>query len=148
MSTGTVTLHRVLRAPAERIYRALLTADALAKWLPPNGFTASVHHLEATVGGTFKMTFTNFTTQQDMSFGGEYLELVPNERISYSDTFDDPNLPGKMQTTVILKPVACGTEISITQTGIPAAIPVEMCYLGWQDSLMLLGKLVEAEIRD
>lgn len=148
MPTGTVNLHRVLRAPAERIYRAFLTADAMTKWLPPNGFTARVHHLEATVGGTFKMTFTNFTTEQDLSFGGKYLELMPNERISYTDTFDDPNLPGEMKTTVVLKPVACGTEISITQAGIPAAIPTEMCYLGWQDSLVLLGKLVEAEIRD
>lgn len=148
MATGTVRLHRVLRAPTERVYRAFLTADATAKWLPPNGFTCHVDHLNAVVGGTFRMSFTNFTTQHAHSFGGEYLELVPNERICYSDKFDDPNLPGAMKTTVELKAVSCGTELSIVQEGIPEMIPVEMCYLGWQDSLVLLGKLVEAEIKE
>lgn len=147
MATGTVRLHRVLRAPPERVYRAFLTADAMAKWLPPNGFTGSVHHLDARVGGTFRMSFTNFTTQQSHSFGGEYLELVQNERISYTDKFDDPNLPGVMKTMVSLKAVSCGTELSVVQEGIPEAIPVEMCYLGWQESFVLLAKLVEAEIR-
>ena len=148
MATGTVRLHRVLRAPPERIYRAFLTADAMAKWLPPNGFTGAVHHLDAKVGGTFRMSFTNFTTQQSHSFGGEYLELVLNEKIRYTDRFDDPNLPGVMQVTVSLKPVACGTELNVVQEGIPAVIPIEMCYLGWQQSLVLLGKLVESEIRE
>lgn len=148
MATGTVQLHRVLRAPPERVYRAFLTADAMAKWLPPNGFTGSVHHLEAKIGGTFRMSFTNFTTEQSHSFGGEYLELVANERIAYTDRFDDPNLPGVMKTTVSLKAVSCGTELSIVQEGIPDVIPVEACYLGWQESLVLLGKLVEAEIRE
>jgi uncharacterized protein YndB with AHSA1/START domain len=148
MSTGTVRLHRVLRAPPERIYRAFLDADAMAKWLPPNGFTGKVHHLEAKVRGTYKMSFTNFTTSHSHSFGGEYLELVPNERIRHTDKFDDPNLPGEMQTTISLKKVSCGTELSIVQEGIPGAIPVEACYLGWQESLTLLAQLVEAESRE
>jgi len=147
MATGTVRFHRIVRAPPERVYRAFLDAAALAKWLPPNGFTGTVHHMDATVGGTFKMSFTNFTTQQSHSFGGEYLELVPGERIVYTDKFDDPNMPGTMKTAVTLKAVSCGSEMSIVQEGIPEAIPVEMCYLGWQESLMLLIKLVEAEIR-
>lgn len=148
MATGTVRLHRVLRAPAERVYRAFLDADAMAKWLPPNGFTGRVHHLDARVGGTYGMSFRNFTTDQSHSFGGEYLELVPNERLRYTDSFDDPNLPGIMQTTIALKGVSCGTELSIVQEGIPDVIPVEACYLGWQESLALLAKLVEAEIRE
>lgn len=148
MATGTVRLHRVLRAPPERVYRAFLNADAMAKWLPPNGFTCRVHHLDARVGGTFRMSFTNFTTEQSQAFGGEYLELVPNERICNSDTFDDPNLPGTMKTTVSLNAVSCGTELNIVQEGIPEAIPVESCYLGWQESLVLLARLVEAEIRE
>ena len=148
MATGIVRLHRVLRAPPERVYRAFLNADAMAKWLPPNGFTGRVHHLDATVGGTFRMSFTNFTTEQSQAFGGEYLELVPNERICYSDRFDDPNLPGTMKTTVSLKAVSCGTELSVVQEGIPDVIPVEACYLGWQESLVLLARLVEAEIRE
>lgn len=146
--TGTVRLHRILRAPPERIYRAFLTADAMVKWLPPNGFTANVQHMDATVGGTFKMSFTNFTNNQGHTFGGEYLELVPHERICYTDKFDDPNLVGEMKVTVTLQAVACGTELNIVQEGIPEVIPVEMCYLGWQDSLVLLAKLVEAEIRE
>jgi uncharacterized protein YndB with AHSA1/START domain len=148
MSTNTVRLHRVLRAPPERIYRAFIDADAMAKWLPPNGFTGKVHHLSATVGGTYKMSFTNFTTGQSHSFGGEYLELVPHERIRHTDKFDDPNLPGEMQTTITLKKVSSGTELNIVQEGIPSAIPAEACYLGWQDSLTLLAQLVEAEIRE
>jgi uncharacterized protein YndB with AHSA1/START domain len=148
MATGIVRLHRVLRAPPERVYRAFLKADALAKWLPPNGFTATVHHLDAKVGGTFRMAFTNFTTEQSHSFGGEYLELVPNERISYTDEFEDPNLPGVMKATIMLKAVSVGTDLSVTQEGIPEIIPLEACYLGWQDSLVLLAKLVEAEIRE
>ena len=148
MATGTVRLHRVLRAPPERIYRAFLTADAMAKWLPPNGFIGMVHHMDAKVGGTFRMSFTNFTTDQTHAFGGEYLELVPNERIRYTDRFDDPNLPGVLETTVSLKEVSCGTELSVVQEGIPGAIPVEQCYVGWQESLVLLAKLVEAEIRE
>lgn len=148
MATGTVRLHRVLRAPPGRVYRAFLNADAMVKWLPPNGFTGRVHHMDATVGGTFRMSFTNFTTQQSHAFGGEYLELVPNERIAYTDTFDDPNLPGTMKTTVSLRAVSVGTELNIEQEGIPEAIPVEACYLGWQESLVLLAKLVEAEIRE
>ncbi|MBU1223788.1 MAG: SRPBCC family protein [Gammaproteobacteria bacterium] len=148
MATGTVRLHRVLRAPPERVYRAFLNADAMVKWLPPNGFTGNVHHMDATVGGSFRMSFMNFTTQQSHAFGGEYLELVPNERISYTDTFDDPNLPGTMKTTVSLRAVSLGTELNIVQEGIPEAIPVEACYLGWQESLVLLAKLVEAEIRE
>ena len=143
---STVRFHRVLRAPPERIYRAFLDADAMAKWLPPNGFTGKVHHLEAKVGGTYKMSFTNFSTSQSHSFGGTYLELVPNERIRHTDAFDDPSLPGEMQTTVSLKAVSVGTEVSIVQEGIPAAIPAEACYLGWQESLALLTQLVEAEI--
>jgi uncharacterized protein YndB with AHSA1/START domain len=146
MPTNTVRLHRVLRAPAERIYRAFLNADALAKWLPPNGFTGKVHHLDAKVGGTYKMSFTNFTTGNSHSFGGEYLELLPNERIRHTDEFDDPNLPGTMQVTVSFRKVSCGTELNIVQEGIPEVIPPEACYLGWQESLALLAKLVEAEI--
>lgn len=146
MATSTIRLHRVLRAPPERIYRAFLDADAMAKWLPPNGFTGRVHHLDAKVGGTYKMSFTNFTTGKSESFGGSYLELIPNERIRHTDSFDDPNLPGEMVTTVSLKAVFCGTELSIVQEGIPEAIPPEACYLGWQESLALLAKLVEAEI--
>jgi uncharacterized protein YndB with AHSA1/START domain len=148
MPTQTVHLHRVLRAPAERIYRALLDPDALVKWLPPHGFTAKVHELDARVGGRYRMSFTNFSTGRSQSFGGEYLELVPNERIRNSDRFDDPQLPGTLQTTVVLKGVSCGTELSIVQEGLPAAIPVEACYLGWQESLLLLAQLVEAEIPD
>jgi uncharacterized protein YndB with AHSA1/START domain len=136
-----------LRAPPERVYRAFLTADALAKWIPPHGFTATVHHMEARVGGTFRMSFTNFTTGQSHSFGGEYLELVPNEKIRYTDTFDDPNLPGVMQVTVALRAVSCGTDLTVVQEGIPDVIPLEMCYLGWQESLALLAQLVEAEFR-
>ena len=146
MLTNTVQLHRVLRATPERIYRAFLDADAMAKWLPPYGFTCKVHHMEATVGGTFKMSFTNFSSGHGHSFGGEYRELVPNERVRYSDKFDDPNLPGEMETTVVLRQVSCGTELNITQTGIPDAIPVEMCYLGWQESLAQLATLVEPVI--
>ena len=146
MPTNTVRLHRVLRAPPERIYRAFLDADAMAKWLPPNGFTGKVHHLNASVGGTYKMSFTNFSSGNSHSFGGEYLELVPNERIRHTDRFDDPNLPGEMLTTVTLKKVFCGTELHVVQEGIPEAIPTEACYLGWQESLLLLAQLVEAEI--
>ncbi|HSG39088.1 MAG TPA: SRPBCC family protein [Thermoanaerobaculia bacterium] len=146
MSTNTVRLHRVLRATPERIYRAFLDADAMAKWLPPNGFTGKVHHLDATVGGTYKMSFTNFSTGNSHSFGGEYLELVPNERIRHTDKFDDPGLPGEMVTTISLKQVSVGTEINVVQEGIPEAIPAEACYLGWQESLTLLAQLVEAEI--
>ena len=146
MSANTIRLHRVLRATPERLYRAFLDADAMAKWLPPNGFTGKVHHIDAKVGGTYKMSFTNFTTGHSHSFGGKYLELVPNERIRHTDEFDDPNLPGEMQTTVSLKQVSCGTELNIVQEGIPEAIPLEACYLGWQESLMLLVQLVEAEI--
>jgi uncharacterized protein YndB with AHSA1/START domain len=147
MGTNTVRLHRVLRAPPERVYRAFLNADAMAKWLPPNGFTATVHHMEARVGGTFRMSFTNFTTGQSHSFGGEYLELAPHELIRYTDKFEDPGLPGVIQVTVSLKAVSCGTELNVVQEGIPDVIPLEMCYLGWQDSLVLLGKLIEPEIR-
>ncbi|UJP08034.1 MAG: SRPBCC family protein [Nitrosomonas sp.] len=146
MSTHTIRLHRVLRAPPERIYRAFLDADAMVKWLPPNGFTAKVHHFDARVGGRFKMSFINFSSGHTHSFGGEYLELVPFERIHYTDKFDDPNLLGEMQVTVSLKPVSCGTELNIVQEGVPAVIPAEACYLGWQESLTLLAKLVEAEI--
>ena len=148
MPTGTIRLHRVLRAPPERIYRAFLDADAMAKWLPPNGFTGKIHHLDAKVGGTYKMSFANFTTGKSHSFGGTYLELVPHERIRHTDTFDDPNLPGEMRTTIALKQVSCGTELDIVQEGVPDAIPTEACYLGWQESLALLTKLVEAEIPD
>src|SRR5882672_4457304 len=147
-TTNTVRLHRVLRAPPERVYRAFLDADAMAKWLPPNGFTGKVHHLDAKVGGSFKMSFTNFTTGNGISFGGEYLELIPHERIRYTDRFDDPNLPGVIQVTVTLKQVSCGTELSVVQEGVPGVIPAEACYLGWQESLTLLTKLVEAEIPD
>ena len=146
MSTGTVRLHRVLKCPPERIYRAFLEPDALVKWLPPHGFTCQVHHLEAKVGGKFRMSFANFGSGSGHSFGGTYLELVPNERIRHTDKFDDPNLPGEMQTTISLKKVSVGTELDIVQEGIPAAIPVEACYLGWQESLMLLAQLVEPEI--
>ena len=148
MSTNTVKLHRVLKAPPERVYKAFLNADAMSKWLPPNGFTGKVHQLDAKVGGTYKMSFTNFTTGKSHSFGGTYLELKPNERILYTDKFDDPNLPGEMRTTIALKKVFCGTELNITQEGIPAVIPAEACYLGWQESLTLLAKLVEPEIPD
>ena len=144
---NTVRFHRVLRAPAERVYRAFLDADAKAKWLPPHGFTGKVHESNATVGGQYRMSFTNFSTGDSHSFGGTYVELVPNERIRYSDRFDDPNLPGEMTVTVTLKSVSWGTEMNIVQEGIPDAIPVEMCYLGWQESLVLLGKLVEAEVQ-
>jgi uncharacterized protein YndB with AHSA1/START domain len=147
-TTSTVRFHRVLRATPERVYRAFLDADALAKWLPPNGFTCKVHHLDPKVGGTFKMSFTNFSSQKGHSFGGKYLELKPHEQIRYTDVFDDPNLPGQMITTITLKQVSCGTEMNITQEGIPPMIPAEMCYLGWQESLVLLGKLVEVEIPD
>jgi uncharacterized protein YndB with AHSA1/START domain len=146
MATGTVLLHRVIKAKPERIYRAFLDADAMSKWLPPHGFTGRVHHLDAKAGGTFKMSFTNFTTGHGQSFGGEFLELVPYERIRHTDKFDDPNLPGEMRTTISMKQVSCGTELNIVQEGIPAMIPTEMCYLGWQESLTLLAQLVEAEI--
>jgi uncharacterized protein YndB with AHSA1/START domain len=148
MAGNTVRLHRVLRAPPERVYRAFITAEALARWLPPNGFTATVQHMDATVGGTFRMSFTNFTTRQSHSFGGEYLELVPNELLRYTDKFDDPNLPGVLQVTVSLKAVSCGTELSIVQEGIPEVVPVEMCHLGWQESLAMLALLVEPEIKE
>ena len=148
MGTNTIRLHRVFRATPERIYRAFLNADAMVKWLPHNGFTGKVHHLNATVGGTFKMSFTNFTTGKSHSFGGQYLELVPHERLRYTDNFDDPNLPGEIYVTVALKKVSCGTEVNIVQEGVPDVIPAEACYLGWQESLTLLGKLVEAEIPD
>ena len=147
-ATSTITLHRVIRAPAERIYKAFLDAEAMAKWLPPNGFTCKVHHLDAKVGGSYKMSFTNFTTGKSHSFGGTYLELKPYERIRYTDKFDDPHMPGEIQTTITLRKVSCGTEVSIVQEGVPAVIPAEMCYLGWQESLTLLQKLVEAEIPD
>ncbi|MER9629899.1 SRPBCC family protein [Mesorhizobium sp. M0296] len=143
---GTVRLHRVLTTSPEKVYRAFLEADALAKWLPPNGFTCTVHHFEAKVGGTFKMSFRNFTTGDSHSFGGEYVELVPNEQLRYTDRFDDPNLAGEIEVTVTLKNVSVGTEVNITQAGIPDAIPVEACYLGWQESLRNLAKLVEPEI--
>jgi len=146
MATGTVTLHRVLRAPPERIYRAFLDPAAMAKWLPPYGFTCTVHQMEPKVGGTFRMSFTNFGSGNSHSFGGEYLELVPSTTIRYTDKFDDPNLPGAMETTVSLKAVSCGTDVKVVQTGIPEAIPVEMCYLGWQESLMQLAHVVEPEI--
>ncbi len=148
MPTGTVRLHRVLRAKPERVYRAFLDADAMAKWLPPHGFTCRVHHLDAQVGGTYRMTFTNFTTGHGHSFGGEYRELVPSERILYTDKFEDPNLPGEMLTTVVLRQVVCGTELNIVQEGVPEAIPPEMCHLGWQESLAQLATLVEPEIPD
>src|SRR4029078_10213610 len=147
MATNTIRLHRVLRATPERIYKAFLDAEAMAKWLPPNGFTGKVHQIDAKVGGSYKMSFTNFSSGKSHSFGGEYLELVPGERIRHTDRFDDPNLPGQMQTTVSLKNVSVGTELTIVQEGIPSAIPVEACYLGWQESLTLLSQLVEAEVR-
>jgi uncharacterized protein YndB with AHSA1/START domain len=146
MTTGTVRLHRVLRASPERVYRAFLDPAAMAKWLPPYGFTCQVHHMDARVGGTFSMSFTNFSTNEGHSFGGEYLELVPAEKIRYTDKFDDPNLPGEMMATVTLAPVSCGTGLNVVQEGIPAAIPVEMCYLGWQESLAQLATLVEPDI--
>ena len=148
MSTGTVRFHRVLRAPPERIYRAFLDADAMSKWLPPYGFTCKVHHMDAQVGGSFRMSFTNFSSGHGHSFGGEDRELLPYTRIRYSDKFDDPNLPGEMETAVSLRPVSCGTEVTIVQTGIPAMIPTEMCYLGWQESLAQLACLVEPVIAD
>lgn len=148
MPTNTIRLHRVLRTTPEKLYRAFLDADAMAKWLPPNGFTCKVHYMDAQVGGAYQMSFTNFTTGHSHSFGGKYLELVPHERIRYSDKFDDPNLPGEMQTTISLSKVSCGTELNIVQEGIPDVIPPDACYLGWQESLTLLAKLVEAEIAD
>jgi uncharacterized protein YndB with AHSA1/START domain len=147
MPTNTVKLHRVLRATPERVYRAFLDADAMAKWLPPNGFTGKVHHMEPKVGGSYRMSFTNFTTGHSHSFGGEYLELVPHERIRYTGKFEE-GLQGTMQTTVTLRTVFCGTELNVVQEGIPEGIPPEACYLGWQESLVLLGKLVETEIRE
>jgi uncharacterized protein YndB with AHSA1/START domain len=146
MQTGTVQLHRVLRTTPEKIYRAFLEPDAMARWLPPNGFTCKVHQMEAKVGGTYQMSFTNFTTKNGHSFGGKYLELVPHERIRYSAKFDNPGLAGEMQTTITLKKVSCGTEMNVVQEGIPAVIPTEACYLGWQESLNFLAKLVEPEI--
>ena len=148
MPAGIVRLHRVLRATPERVYRAFLDPDAMAKWTPPNGFTGKVSHMDAKVGGSYKMSFTNFSTGQTHSFGGEYLELVPSERLRYTDKFDDPNLPGQMITTVTLTKVSCGTELRVVQEGIPEVIPTEACYLGWQESLALLALLVEAEIAD
>jgi uncharacterized protein YndB with AHSA1/START domain len=148
MTTNTVRLHRVLRAPPARVYRAFLEPDALAKWLPPNGFTCTVHQLDAQVGGSYRMTFTNFSSGNGHSFGGTYRELVPGERIKYNDHFDDPNLPGEMTTTITFRSVSCGTEMQVVQEGLPDVIPVEQCYLGWQESLVLLGKLVEPEIPD
>lgn len=146
MNTHTIRLHRVLRSTPERVYRAFLDADALNKWLPPNGFTGKVHSMDAKVGGGYKMSFTNFTTGNSHSFSAEYVELTPHKRIRHTDQFDDPNLPGVMQVTIDLKAVSCGTEVSIVQEGVPGVIPAEACYLGWQESLILLGKLVEAEI--
>ncbi|MBT9457493.1 MAG: SRPBCC family protein [Burkholderiaceae bacterium] len=146
MPTNTIRIHRVLRAPPERVYRAFLDADALCKWLPPHGFSAKVHHLDATVGGSYRMSFTNFSSGHSHSFGGQYVELVPNERIRHTDRFDDPNLPGEMQVTISLKQVFCGTELNVVQEGIPEIIPAEACYLGWQESLLLLAQLVEADI--
>ena len=143
---STVRLHRVLATKPDKVYRAFVEADALAKWLPPNGFACTVHHLEPAVGGTFKMSFRNFTTGNSHAFGGEYLELVPGERLRYTDRFDDPNLPGVMEVIVSFEPVTCGTELSVVQSGIPDVIPLEMCYLGWQESLRNLAKLVEPEI--
>lgn len=148
MSSGTIRLHRVLRSNPECVYRAFLDADAMAKWLPPDGFTCKVEHLDAKVGGTYQMSFTNFKTGHRHSFGGEYLELKPFETICYSDSFDDPNLPGQMQTTVTIKEVSCGTELQVVQEGVPEVIPLEMCYLGWQESLAQLAKIVEPDIPD
>ncbi len=147
-NTNTIRLHRVLRASPDRVYRAFIDANAMAKWLPPNGFTGQVHHLDAKVGGTYKMSFTNFTTGSSHSFGGEFLELKPGELIRHTDRFDDPNLPGEMQTTITLRKVSVGTELNVVQEGVPAVIPAEACYLGWQESLTLLAALVEAEIPD
>ncbi|MDB5861953.1 MAG: activator of ATPase [Ramlibacter sp.] len=148
MTNNTVRLHRVLRAPPERIYRAFLDGDAMSKWLPPNGFTAKVHQMDARVGGSWRMSFTSFASGHSHSFGGKYLELVPGAKLRYTSIFDDPNLPGEMQTTVTLTQVSCGTEMSVVQENIPAVIPTELCYLGWQQSLVLLGQLVEAEIQE
>jgi uncharacterized protein YndB with AHSA1/START domain len=148
MSTNTIKLHRVLRASPDRVYRAFLDGDAMAKWLPPNGFTGKVHQLDAKVGGAYKMSFTNFTTDKSHSFGGTFLELTPHELIRYTDKFDDPNMPGEIQTTITLKQVSVGTELNVLQEGVPGVIPAEACYLGWQESLVLLAKLVEAEIPD
>jgi len=148
MSTNTVKLHRVLRASPEKVYRAILDGDAMAKWLPPNGFTGKVHHLDAKVGGTYKMSFTNFSSGKSHSFGGTFLELTPHQLIRYTDKFDDPNMAGEIQTTITLKQVSVGTEMNVVQEGVPGVIPAEACYLGWQDSLVLLAKLVEAEIPD
>ena len=147
-TSGTVKLQRVLRAPAERVYRAFLDPTAMVKWIPPHGFTGTIHHMDLRVGGGYRMSFTNFGTGKSHSFGGTYLELTPNERIRYSDSFDNPDLPGEMQVTITLRPVACGTELEIIQEGVPAVIPVEFCYLGWQESLNLLSLLVEPEIPD
>lgn len=148
MATNTVRIHRIVRATPERIYRAFLDADAMAKWLPPHGFTGKVHHMDAKLGGSYRMSFTNFTTGHSHAFGGKYLELQPHERIRYTASFDDPNLPGEMQTTVSLRKVFCGTELMIVQEGIPEVIPAEACYMGWQESITLLLQLVEAEIPD
>jgi uncharacterized protein YndB with AHSA1/START domain len=148
MSGNSVKLHRVLRAKPERVFRAFTDADAMAKWLPPNGFTGKVHEMDASVGGSYKMSFTNFSTGKSHSFGGEFIEIVENERLRYTDKFDDPNLPGEMETTINIKQVSVGTELNIEQTGIPEMIPVEACYLGWQESLKLLAMLIEAEIPD
>jgi len=148
MQSNTIRLHRVLRATPEKTYKAFLDPDAMAKWLPPNGFTARVHQMDAKVGGAYKMSFANFTTGKSHSFGGMYIELAPHERIRYTDKFDDPNLPGEMQTTIILTKVSCGTDVNIVQEGVPAVIPAEACYLGWQESLAQLAKLVEPEIPD
>jgi uncharacterized protein YndB with AHSA1/START domain len=147
-SPGTVRLHRVLKAPADRVYKAFLDPEAMVKWLPPHGFTGKVHSMDARVGGGYRMSFTNFSTGKSHSFGGTYVELVPGERLRYTDRFDDPNLPGEMNVTISLRKVACGTELSIVQEGIPAVIPVEFCYLGWQESLALLAQVVEPEIPD
>jgi uncharacterized protein YndB with AHSA1/START domain len=148
MPTGTIRLHRVLQAPPDRVYRAFIDADAYAKWVPPHGFIGKVHHMDARVGGTFRMSFINLGTQASHTFGGEYLELVPGAKLRYSDKFDDPNLPGTMFTTVTLAPVSCGTDLQVVQEGIPEVIPVEACYLGWQQSLQLLALLVEADIKE
>ena len=147
-ATHTIRLHRVVRTSPEKVYRAFIDADAMAKWLPPHGFTGKVHHMDARVGGSYKMSFTNFTTGQSHAFGGTFVELVPNERLVYTDQFEDPNMPGTMRTTVALKPVAVGTELHIEQAGVPAMIPAEACYLGWQESLALLAHVVEPEIKE
>jgi len=148
MTTNTIRLHRVVRATPQKIYKAFLDPHAMSKWLPPNGFTGKVHQMDAKVGGKYKMSFTNFSTGKSHSFGGEYLELTPHERIRYTDRFDDPNLPGEIQTTITFKKISCGTELNILQEGVPAVIPAEACYLGWQESLAFLAKLVEAEVAD